>query len=137
MRLGLGMMLPFSPGSIPALARAFTTAAIVPLCPRTAMGVKAFQPDYCGDCVAQRARSANSRPAATELSNGSGYRAEASLAILMAAPGQTKLLLIDVVKSLGSISGADSSLMVRRSRLSSDEARRIASNIAKLPEFAC
>jgi hypothetical protein len=30
---GLGMMLPFSPSSIPALANAFTTAAMVPLCP--------------------------------------------------------------------------------------------------------
>ena len=32
---GLGITLPFSPRSTPALDNAFTTAVMVPLCPRT------------------------------------------------------------------------------------------------------
>jgi hypothetical protein len=34
-RYGLGKILPFWPSSIPALASAFTTAVMVPDCPRT------------------------------------------------------------------------------------------------------
>jgi hypothetical protein len=37
----LGITLPLSPRSIPALLRAFTTAAMVPDCPRTGCASKA------------------------------------------------------------------------------------------------
>jgi hypothetical protein len=38
--LRVGMMLPFLPRSIPAFAKAFTTAAMVPLCPHTTWASK-------------------------------------------------------------------------------------------------